>query len=154
NVLSNYPKLAKSRQIFEIVRDLAHVFIEDLLSTTKKNISINNIKTPEDIRLFGAPIVEFSSSVMMLIDEIRQFLRLKVYKNHKVILMRYKCKKVVKELFNLYFNNPECMPLEWKLRADEGEAQKARTVSDFIAGMTDRYAIEKYNSLFSLNVNF
>ena len=99
-------------------------------------------------------MVEFSAKVLELINEIRFFLKIRVYRNHRVILTRYKCKKVVRELFNLYFSNPECMPLEWRMRAEEDEAQKARAIADFIAGMTDRYAIEKYNALFSLSNNF
>ncbi|MDX1916600.1 MAG: deoxyguanosinetriphosphate triphosphohydrolase [Rickettsiaceae bacterium] len=154
NIMSKYPRLEKGRQMFEIVRELAHVFIEDLLYTTKENIKNYNIKTDEDVRKLGKPLASFSSKVLKLIEEIRFFLKTRVYQNHRVILTRYKCKKVVRELFNLYFNNPECMPLEWRLRAEEGEYEKARAIADFIAGMTDRYAIEKYNALFSLGNTF
>ncbi len=154
NVLEQYPRMAKNRQVFEIVRDLAHVFIEDLLAHTKDNLAKHKIKTQEDIRKFGAPIVEFSEEVLKLINEIRVFLKMRVYQNHKVILTRYRCKKVVKELFNLYFSNPECMPLQWRIRAEKGESEKARAIADFIAGMTDRYAIEQHNSLFSLSNSF
>lgn len=153
-IVSMYPMMNKRRHIFEIVREMAHILIEDLLAVTKNNIKNNKIETSEEIRLLGRPVVEFSENVRKLISDIRDFLRINVYENHKVVLIRYKCKKVVKELFLLYFNNPECLPKEWHVNAVSNDIQKARIISDFIAGMTDRYAIEKYNSLFSLSANF
>lgn len=153
-ILGQFPNSDQSRQVFEIVRALAHVLIEDLLATTRENIYKDNITTARDIRELGKALVSFSSEVDFLIGEIRKFLFEKVYKNHRVILMRYKCKKVVKELFSLYFSNPECMPIDWRIMSEGDDVKKARTIADFIAGMTDRYAIDKYSSLFSLNTNF
>lgn len=150
-VLIKFPNLEKSRQIFEIVRELAHILIEDLLAKTKENIRIYNITTNEQIRLLGRPVVEFSDEIKVLISQIREFLFKTVYKNRKVILMTYKCKKVVIELFSVYFNNPECMPLEWQMLSEGSENEKARAIADFIAGMTDRYAIKQYNSLYSFS---
>lgn len=154
DIVNKFKDLESNRQIFEIVRELAHYLIEDLLAVTKKNIIRERIETDIDIRKLSKPIVEFSEPVKNLISDIRAFLFEKVYQNHRVILIRYKCKKVVSELFYLYFNNPECMPKEWKTISDGDDTKKARAIADFIAGMTDRYAIEKYNSLFSLNSNF
>jgi dGTPase len=154
DITTRFKDADSSRQIFEIVRELAHVLIEDLLAKTKANIINEKIQTDVDIRKLGKPLVEFSEPVKKLISEIRSFLHQKVYQNHRVILIRYKCKKVVRELFYLYFENPECMPIEWRIHAEGNDLKKARAIADFIAGMTDRYAIEKYNSLFSLNSNF
>ena len=155
-ILSKFPDLEKTRQIFEIVRELAHILIEDLLAKTKDNIRSNRIVSNLEIRMLGKPLVEFSDEINSTISQIRVFLFKKVYRNRKVILMTYKCKKVVMELFNVYFNNPECMPLEWQKMAEGSENNKARAIADFIAGMTDRYAIKQYNSLynFSLQISF
>ncbi len=149
SILTKFPNLEKNRQIFEIVRELAHILIEDLLAKTKENIKRYNITTNEQIRLLGRPIVEFSNKITIMIAQIREFLFKKVYKNRKVVLMTYKCKKVVIELFNVYFSNPECMPGEWQVMAGGDKNEKARAIADFIAGMTDRYAIKQYNSLYS-----
>ncbi len=147
NVLKKFPKLNKSRQIFEIVRDLAHLLIEDVLKQTKEAIKVNNIITSDDVRLLQKPLVTFSSDVERCIAEIRKFLFKRVYKNPRVILIAYKCKKVVSKLFEIYFETPECMPYEWQQRAEGGDKFKARAIADFIAGMTDRFAIKELSSL-------
>lgn len=153
DVQSRFPNEDTGSKIFEIVRELAHVLIEDLLYYTKKNISEYNVKSCQDIRSLGKPIVAFSQEIQDLISNIRSFLWDRVYGNYGVILVRYKCQKVVKELFDMYFNNPECMPPIWKKRAYGDEIVRARAVADYIAGMTDRFAIDRFNSL-SLKTNF
>lgn len=152
-ILKKFPYEDTGCQIFEIVRELAHILIEDLLANTKKNIQENKVVTASDVRKHGKQLVDFSDEVKRLIKTIRAFLWDYVYGNHGVILVRYKCRKVVKELFNMYFSNPECMPPIWRARSVGNELVKARAVSDYIAGMTDRYAIDRFNSL-SLKANF
>lgn len=156
NVLSKFPRIEKSRKIFEVIRELAHVLIEDLLAKTRSNLKEYNIQTSDQIRLLGKPIVDFSPEVLKMITQIRAFLKQKVYMHNRVVLLTYKCKKIVIELFNVYFANPECMPLEWQIRAQGDDAKKARAVADYIAGMTDRYAIKQYNALsnFSVQISF
>jgi dGTPase len=153
DVLNKFPNEEESSHIFEVVRELAHVLIEDLLKQTKTNIALYNIKSSDDIRTLGRPLVDFSDEIKKCIHEIRGFLKEKVYNNHGVILVRYKCKKVVAELFKMYFSNPECMPPIWQKRSEGDEIKKARAVADYIAGMTDRFAIDRFNSL-SLKTNF
>lgn len=153
NILQKYPNENVGSQIFEIVRELSHVLIEDLLAYTKARIKKHNIQTAQNVREFGYALVDFSDEIKDGIKEIRAFLKQRVYRNHGVILVRYKCKKVVKELFTMYFTNPECMPPIWQKRAEGDEYKKATAVADYIAGMTDRFAIDRFNSL-SLKTNF
>ncbi|MDX2049888.1 MAG: deoxyguanosinetriphosphate triphosphohydrolase [Rickettsiaceae bacterium] len=155
NVTSKFTGMSKSRIIFEIVRELAHIFIEDLLAKTRENIQTNNIKTSDEVRRLGKPVVEFSEDVVTLIKILRAFLKEKVYQNHRIILIRFKCKKIIRELFDLYFHNNDCLPPDWFNRTKNlSETKKARVIADFIAGMTDRYALDEYNSFFSINTNF
>ena len=85
----------------------------------------------------------------LYIDEIRKFLMSKMYKHWKINIMTSKAKRILTELFNLYFNENNLLPFQWKkmlIKSDKTE--KARVISDYIAGMTDRFAIKEYQKFF------
>jgi dGTPase len=123
--------------------------IEDLVSTTLSNIKNNHIETIDDIRNLAFATVNFSPELIAANIEIKNFLYENMYRHYKINRMTSKAKRMVKKLFELYFNEPECLPNEWRLLAGDAKSAKtAKTASDFIAGMTDRYAIKEYNSLY------
>lgn len=146
-ITDTFPKLHKHKMIYEIIRDFTHHVINDLLDTTRKNISTHNISSSEDIRNVGMQIVSFSEPWQEQINLIKAFLFKRVYRNHRVTSVTYKCKQVVNKLFSIYMESPGCLPDEWQERiVDNNDSIKARVVSDYIAGMTDRYAIREYES--------
>jgi dGTPase len=150
-VMKKYGKLEEQRLIHEAIRRLMSQMIDDLVKVTKGNITKYNIETGDDIRNLPTAIVEFSQTMNNANDQLKKFLFANMYKHYKINRMTSKAKRVVKELFTLYFNEPECLPTEWRNLA-EGAKSKATAiiVSDFIAGMTDRFAFKEYQSLFDL----
>ena len=150
-VKNKYPSLHLNKLVYELVRYLNHYFVDDLLAITRRNIERNKIKSSEDIRALGNHIVEFSHEASGRLVMIKKFLFEKVYHHEKVAVMTFKAKQVIHKLFELYMNSPECMPLEWfHLVKELDDTGKAKHVSDYIAGMTDRYAIREYQSFCNL----
>ncbi len=150
-VRAKYSNLHINRLVYELIRYLNHYFVDDLLATTRKNIKDNNIETIEDIRNMSSPIVAFSNDAEERLQTIKKFLFKKVYHHEKVLTMTFQAKQVVRKLFDLYMNFPESMPYEWQ-ESIKGkiELERARTISDYIAGMTDRYAIRECQTLCNL----
>jgi dGTPase len=148
-IIKQYPKIEKHRLITESKRRLTQIMIKDLTSTTMRNIKNNHIKTADDIRNLGFAIVNFSSELLAVNLELKNFLYENMYRHYKINRMTSKARRVIKKLFELYFNEPECLPNEWRLLAGGARSEKtAKIVSDFIAGMTDRYAIKEYETLY------
>lgn len=149
-VKKEYPTLAASRIIYEAIRHLNHYLINDLLTMSRYNIKKYNIEIVDDIRLLGSPVIEFSDEALSRIKRIKNFLSTNVYNNHHVSIVALKCQRVVTELFNIYIDTPKFLPKSWQDKIIEGKETKYRIVSDYIAGMTDRFAIKEFSSLHNL----
>lgn len=151
-VRTEFPHLSVNRQVYELTRHLIHFFVGDLLNTTRDNIKKHNIKTIKDIRHLGEPVVAFSKSTENHFKDIKTFLFSKLYRHEKVVMMTFKARQVVTKLFDLYMNSPEAMRAEWRSLAlgEVSDTQRAIIVADYIAGMTDRYAIREYQALHNL----
>lgn len=149
-IQKEYPSLSSSRVIYEAIRHLNHYLINDLLTISRYNIRKYNIQTESDIRLLGRPIIEFSEEAFSRIIRIKKFLFQNVYTNHYVSVIALKCQRVVTELFNIYIETPEFLPKSWQAKIAEGKESKYRIISDYIAGMTDRFAIKEFSSLHNL----
>jgi dGTPase len=154
DIKERYPNIPFGRLVYEITRKLTHYLVTDLITTTQANISSNNIASERDVREFGKALVAFSPKVEDENKRIKSLLFEKVYLEHKVMLMKLKAQKVIKELFALCMEKPESMPLEWQRRIiKDAPEYRARIISDYIAGMTDRYAIREFESFFNLSSN-
>jgi len=127
--------------IYQIIRDSIDLMIKDLISNTKNNLTYNKIKTFKDIGKTSFLIVEFSDKIKSSENEIRYFLKTKMYNNKKVLDKNNKGKQIIKKLFNRINQNPKKFISNEQLSLD-----KYRAISDFISGMTDRYAINLYNN--------
>jgi dGTPase len=155
NVLnSKHDNLDPTILIYELGRELTHILLKDLITTTKGNIEKFNIETIIDVRTALFPVVDFSEEIKSLIFEIKKILFKKLYKNHKIVAITLKCQRIVKELFNIYFESPLLMPQKWSQQiVGKDDYMKAIIISDYISGMTDRYAIKEYQSFFNINFN-
>lgn len=149
-VQDKFPRMHRSRVIYEVVRSFTHDMINDLLVTTRDNIAKYAVETSDDVRMLGKPLVEFSNVGLEQIGLIKKFLFKKVYRNQRVLIVALKCKQVVQKLFEVYMDNPDCMPNEWKESIDDGRYTKERIIADYIAGMTDRYAIKEFQVFYNL----
>lgn len=145
-VRKSYKDIVPEMRKFQIIRLLINRHISDLISQTEKNINEFNILSIEDVRRCKCRIVSFSSGMLKTRSSLRDFLYKNLYKHHRVIRMSDKANRFIKELFGVYLNNLEQLPNTTRGRLETEEAY--RVICDYIAGMTDRYALEEYKKLF------
>ena len=127
---------------YQIIRDSIDLMIKDLINNTKKNLISNNIKTLKDINKTSSLMVDFSDKIKNSENEIRYFLKLKMYNNIDVLAKNNEGKLIIKRLFNKIEQNPKKYISDKELNKN-----KYRVISDFISGMTDRYAINLNKSI-------
>ena len=144
-----YPNLEEGQLVHLAVQQMKNMMMIDLIETTKSNLKNFSIKTQEDVRLLKKPIVEFSNEMELYHQQIKKFLMNKVYTHYSVSRMSNKAKRMIRELFNLYMNDINCLPTNWRVERQASDKDKAIIVCDFIACMTDRHAIAEYRSFFS-----
>jgi len=144
-----YPGLEESRRIHEIVRRSITRMVEDVIREAIRNLAELNPSSVEDIRAADRCLVGFSSTMAAAEKEVKRFLFARVYRHEDVLAVRRLVARVVKDLFRKFLEEPGRMPSPWNtgLETLSGNGV-ARRVCDYIAGMTDRYAIEEHRRLF------
>ncbi len=151
DVEKTYPGLDRSRTIHETIRRLIGKMVEDILTESRKRISDAAPKSAGDIRAFDAPVIDFSDSMKKNDKELKEFLFKNMYRHYKLNRMTTKARRVVGDLFDLFLRDPGCLPDEWSVLAGKPETeQTARLVADYIAGMTDRFALDEHSRLFDI----
>ena len=149
-VKSKYPKLEQKRLIHETIRRMINVLVVDLCTQSSANISQLNPKSIQDIR--QAPyLVSFSAQIAKQNLALKQFLRKNLYQHYKVNRMSAKAERIIRELFAVFLADSGLMPQEFQAYA---QTDKARAVADYIAGMTDRFAIREHRRLFAVEDYF
>ena len=148
-----YPDLTGRRLVYEIVRRMINLLVTDLITASVARLHSAGVQTIDDVRAHSAPLIGFSDETQQVNRALKLFLRERVYKHYKVQRMTAKARRVLAELFNAFFEDPGLMPDEHKAVAERGESAhgkpgRARAVADYIAGMTDRYAILEHRRLF------
>ncbi len=145
-----YPEVPRPRLMYEAVREVVGLMIDDVLETTKRNLSSLRPQCANDIRRAKQAVVSFSPEMAKNIRVVHEFLQANMYTHPSVNQSRTKARQIVRDLFELFLGKPENLPPAWcaqvKLCPDEGT--KARTIADYVAGMTDRYAIKEHRRLF------
>ena len=144
--LSRYPGLTGKLLILQSVRALINTEVTDLVKMTLENVKRLGIDSIEAVRAAKEPIVTFSPQLEQKKLKLQRFLRQNVYEHHRVIAMQEKSKKFLREIFASYVGNPMQLPPKYQKWAEEVGLE--RSVCDYIAGMTDRYAQEQYRKLF------
>jgi len=146
-----YPDLDESRTIYEAVRRMIGEMVNDLLDETNSRLKDLDPKSPDDIRAHNRPVAGFSDSMRANDAALKKFLFENMYRHYKLNRMTSKAKRVVMELFKLLVKEPECLPDELQAKCkNTSAADTARVVADYIAGMTDRYALDEYQNLFDV----
>lgn len=147
-----YPGLEPPRRIHETIRRLIDRMARDLIAETGRRLAAAELDSPDAIRAAPTPMVAFSPEVSDGVLRLRWFLRERVYRHYKVSRMSLKARRVVRELVDAFMAAPECLPDGWRARAGPpGSLATAETVRDYVAGMTDRYALDEHDRLFRLN---
>ncbi len=147
-----YPKLAEHKRLHEMRRIIYSILVDDVISETEKNLERYKIVTLEDIRKRKKPIANFSAGVFKEIIKLKKILRQEVYTDPEVQIMNNKAHLIITDLFDFYFSNQECIAKQYlsRLATKRTKRDQARVICDFIAGMTDRYAIKKHQQIFDL----
>ena len=141
--LKNIKKFRREIIVSQIVRDFINLMVLDVIKTTKNNIKKINPKSITDIYKQGHLIVDFSKKMKSIDKQIKEFLKHNMYNNKKVIVNTNKGKKIIYDLFKYILKNPKKYISKNLLKNDE----KERVIADFIAGMTDRYAINLHKKI-------
>jgi dGTPase len=150
-IRSRYPNLEEVRRGAELVRELIAYLIEDVILETEKRLAAVKPRSVDDVRNHDRVLVAFSTEAAQAETEIKRFLRARMYRHERVMNVMRDAEAVVRNLFTRYQAAPEDLPAEWGPHAGEdNEASRVRRIGDFIAGMTDRYAIMEHQRLFDL----
>jgi dGTPase len=137
----------------EAVRRMIGEMIDDVMAQTRRNVDDFKVETAQDVRDLGRPLVSFSAETAEDLSRLRQFLHQRMYRHYRVNRTRSQARRILAEMFSLFMAEPGVMPPEWSERAEGRDlASRARLVCDYIAGMTDRFAIEEHRKLFNLDV--
>ena len=137
----------------EAVRRMIGAMVDDVLAETRRRAAATGVATPEDVRRLDHALVAFSRDMAEDLSALRSFLMERMYRHWRVNRTRSQARRMLAEMFQLFLAEPDVLPAEWYARAEgRDEAGRARLVCDYIAGMTDRFAIEEHRKLFNLDL--
>jgi dGTPase len=146
-VAGRYPGLEESRLIHESIRRLIDRMVRDLVGETRRRLAESRVDSADEIRNLGRPIAAFSEAMGNHDRALKRFLHQRMYRHQRVNRMSSKARRVVRELFQLFLAEPDRLPGEWRALTGGGEAERARIVADYLAGMTDRFALDEHRRL-------
>ncbi|MGX8013547.1 deoxyguanosinetriphosphate triphosphohydrolase [Mesorhizobium sp. ORM8.1] len=144
-----YPQLDDVRTGHELMRRQITLMVEDVIASTTANIERLKPDSADAVRAAGETLVTFSAGMAAAEKELKAFLYKHLYRHAEVMRVRAEAEQIVRDLFDVYFADPRAMPDGWREGLDRAEDRiKARSVADFLAGMTDTYAIKEHRRLF------
>jgi dGTPase len=146
DVEATFPGIGGRRAINETIRRMINALIMDLITTSQARIQDAGVRTVDDVR-HAAPLIAFSGPVGAEAAALKQFLRANLYQHYQVNRMTSKARRIISELFDAFTREPKLLPPDYQV-ASADLAQQARKVADYVAGMTDRYAIREHRRLF------
>ena len=140
-----YPGLDKMRRRHEALRRVFGRMVEDVIAVARNRLDAAQPQSVDDIRHLGTTVIRFSKPLYQELKAIRSFLFTRMYRAPSVVVMRGQVTEVVNGLFPLYLGQPELLPEEWRqdIAAANSETELARIVADYVAGMTDRFALQE-----------
>ncbi|QYG04571.1 MULTISPECIES: deoxyguanosinetriphosphate triphosphohydrolase [Massilia] len=147
-VEQQYPGLAGRRALYETIRLMITAMTADLVETSRQRILDANPRTIDDVRA-GPPLIRFSDTMRAETTALKRFLYANLYRHFQVNRMRVKASRIVRELFQAFLDDPVLLPNDYQVEGDP--IKQARKIADYIAGMTDRYAIREHRRIFSLD---
>jgi dGTPase len=140
-----HPGLSTGKKLRALVRDQIGTMVGDLISEIRRRIAETAVASPDDVRSAGRQLAGFSSALSEEERALKQFLYTRLYNAAELVPVRTEAQRVVAGLFAAYLDDPSLLPVDWHI--EEGETQRLRTIGDFIAGMTDRFAVARHREL-------
>ncbi|MDD2916069.1 MAG: deoxyguanosinetriphosphate triphosphohydrolase [Gallionella sp.] len=151
-----YPDLPERRVVHETVRRMINTLVSDLIQQSENNIGKSNLTAIEDVR--NAPeLIAFSAEINDQQRALKKFLHTHLYRHYLVMRMSTKAQRIIGDLFGVFMADGRLLPPQLQSPAKQAEPDRARAIADYIAGMTDRYAIREHRRLFSVEdmpINF
>ncbi|MFN6056103.1 MAG: deoxyguanosinetriphosphate triphosphohydrolase [Paracoccaceae bacterium] len=146
-----YPGLDRMRRRHEALRRVFGRMVEDVIAVAQNRLSSAQPKSVDDIRHMGTTVIRFSKPLYQELKAVRSFLFHRMYRAPSVMAVRADVTRMIDDLFPLFLKQPDLLPAEWQIdvRATQDETQLARMVADYVAGMTDRFAIQEHQRLFA-----
>ena len=152
-VYKEYPDLDPGIIRLEAVRRMIGAMIDDVLAETHRRAAASKVSSADEVRHLDHALVAFSRDMLEDLGRLREFLMNRMYRHWKVNRTRSQARRILAEMFQLFMSEPDVLPTEWFARSqNRDDAGRARVVCDYIAGMTDRFAIEEHRRLFHLDV--
>jgi dGTPase len=153
SVRRDHPRLDNRMLRLEAVRRMIGVMVDDLIAETRARAAAHRVRSPDDVRAMDRALVAFSDPVADDLAKLRAFLHARMYRHYRMNRTRSAARRILREMFELFLAEPDVMPEAWLKRTENRDAAgKARVVCDYVAGMTDRYAIEEHRKLFQLDL--
>lgn len=154
-VRKTYGDLPKKILLAETIRQTIGAMVEDVLTTSKANLKRIKPESPKDVAEAGEQIVTFSKDMNDKVTELRKFLFARMYRHYEIERIALKVRKIIPDLFSAFMDHYKLLPDTWQAKVeqvggDKDKMARARIVCDYIAGMTDRYAIREHEKLFDL----
>ena len=141
-----YPGIGGRRLIHETIRRMVNMMAVDLIEQTRSNIADAGVGTLDDVR--AAPrLVAYSPGLLPELRVLKTFLRDNLYHHYQVLRMTDKARRIIQDLFGAFMSDPRLLPPQYQLMA---RTDKPRAIADYIAGMTDRYAMREHRRLFAV----
>ena len=154
-VRERWPDKPQAIIVHEAVRELIGVMVADVLTETRKRLDEARPESAGALRALDRPMVAFSEAMLLHLATLRRHLFAHMYRHYKVNRMMSQARRVTGELFDLYLADPGVLPSDIQAGMNgAGTAQTARGVCDYIAGMTDRFAVEEHRRLFTVQGYF
>jgi dGTPase len=149
----DYPGLDDRLTRLETVRRMIGAMVEDVLWETGERVRTAKVGSADEVRQLDVALVAFSAEMNENLARLRAFLFERMYRHWRVNRTRSQARRILADMFQLFMAEPDVMPNDWGERAQAADgAKRARLVCDYIAGMTDRYAIEEHRRLFQLDL--
>jgi dGTPase len=147
-----YPQTSPRRQLYETIRRMVDYLVSDLIVQSKKNIVESGVDSIQAVRAHSRPLISLSDGVLEEHQELKRFLRAKLYNHPKVREVMDEAGSTLKDLFDAYMDDPSRLPPEHqslvaRAEGDGGKPARARVVTDYVAGMTDRFAYQEREKL-------
>lgn len=155
-VMWKYPELDENRSMHETIRRMIGAQVVDLVETSRAHIEAAQINHIDEVRAHPVTLIRFSDEMFTQSRLMKKFLRENLYYHHKVYRMTRKAHRIIESLFETFMEDVRLLPPEHQVYAKEaklagGEVEYARVVADYVAGMTDRFAIKEYDRLFVMS---
>ncbi len=151
-IRTRYPDIQPSILVAELIREMMGAMVEDVLKTSSDHIKRLNPQCPADVANSDFQLVTFSDDMTLKVNELRQFLMTRMYRHHSIEMIRQKVEKIIPDLFGAFLDNALLLPPDWQKRVEDTQNHdklaSARIICDYVAGMTDRFAIHEYERIF------